>query len=232
MTRVKICGVRRREDALLAAELGADALGFVFWPDSPRFIDPYRALKVLPSLAPFVATIGVFVDQPREYVEGVAQLLNLTAVQLHGSEPPGDYPPRRRVIKAVPVTDSFDPSALPGTVPRDVMVLLDAHDPIRRGGTGRKVDWSQAAAAARLRPVILSGGLTAANVGTAIAAVGPYAVDVSSGVESAPGIKDPEKLRAFFAAVSLTAARALDRQDSNYEQRTTNHGTHPMEHES
>jgi phosphoribosylanthranilate isomerase len=130
------------------------------------------------------------------------------------------------------VTDSFDPSAVLGAVPRDVMVLLDAHDPIRRGGTGRKVDWSQAAAAARLRPVILSGGLTAANVGTAIAAVGPYAVDVSSGVESAPGIKDPEKLRAFFAAVSLTAARALDRQDSNYEQRTTNHGTHPMEHES
>jgi phosphoribosylanthranilate isomerase len=206
MTRVKVCGIRRLEDACLAAELGAEALGFVFWPESPRFIDPYRALPIVAALPPFVATVGVFVDQPVDFVQGVARLLNLSAVQLHGQEPPSAYPRRRRVIKAVPVTDAFDPAVAFESLPAAATVLLDAHDPIRRGGTGRVIDWSRAAAAARLRPIILSGGLNAGNIAAAIAAVEPYAVDVSSGVESAPGVKDPTRLRAFFAA--LDAARA------------------------
>jgi phosphoribosylanthranilate isomerase len=204
--RVKICGIRRRDDAQCAVELGADALGFVFWPESPRFIDPYRALSIVSALPPFVATVGVFVDQAPEYVKGVAQLLNLTAIQLHGQETPASYPRHRRVIKSVAVTDAFDPVAAFAALPLRATVLLDAHDPIRRGGTGQVIDWSRAAAAARVRPIILSGGLTPGNVAAAVTTVGPYAVDVSSGVEAEPGVKDPAKLRAFFAALATVVA--------------------------
>jgi phosphoribosylanthranilate isomerase len=207
MIRVKVCGIRRPDDARRATELGADALGFVFWPESPRFIDPYRALPIVAALSPFVATVGVFVDQPVDYVKGVAQLLNLSAVQLHGREAPSTYPRFRRVIKAVPVTATFDPVVAFEPLPAVATVLLDAHDPIRRGGTGRVIDWSRAAAAARLRPIILSGGLTADNIAAAISAVDPYAVDVSSGVEASPGVKDPAKLRAFFAALAAVRAQ-------------------------
>jgi phosphoribosylanthranilate isomerase len=202
-TRVKICGVRRIEDALLAAELGASAVGLIFWPSSARFIDPYRARAIAAALPPFVSAIGVFVDQPPEYVAGVAGLVKLQAVQLHGAEAPESYARfPYRVIKAVPVGNTFDASVL-DRVPPSATVLLDAHDPVRRGGTGRTIDWSLAAAAARRRPVILSGGLTAANVGAAVDAVRPYAIDVASGVESAPGVKDASKLRALFAALEL-----------------------------
>ncbi|OFW03595.1 MAG: hypothetical protein A3H96_20390 [Acidobacteria bacterium RIFCSPLOWO2_02_FULL_67_36] len=200
-TRVKICGIRRIEDALLAAELGATALGFVFWPGSSRFIDPYRAKKIAAALPPFLTTVGVFVDQPEEYVAGVAGLLNLGAVQLHGAE---DVAPflkiGHRLIKAVAVSEGLEEGAV-RRLPGSVTVLLDAHDPVRRGGTGRTIDWTAAARVASIRPIVLSGGLTAANVREAIEHVRPYAVDVSSGVEAAPGRKDPAKLRAFFAAL-------------------------------
>jgi phosphoribosylanthranilate isomerase len=211
--RIKICGIRRAEDALLAAELGADALGFVFWPESARFVDPYRARTIVSALPPFVATVGVFVDQPVEYVAGVAQLLKLSAVQLHGHETPENYPRQLRVIKAVAVTDSFDPSITLKAIPPHATVLLDAHDPIRRGGTGRTIDWARAAAASRIRPVILSGGLTADNVTDALATVRPYAVDVASGVESKPGVKDASKLRAYFAAVNAVRASGASIQE-------------------
>jgi phosphoribosylanthranilate isomerase len=202
MTRVKICGIRRVEDALLAAELGASALGFVFWPSSPRFLDADEARPIVAALPPFVTTVGVFVDQPEAYVVGVARLLNLGAVQLHGQESPESYSRgTRRVIKAVAVADGRDCVPAVSAVPARATVLLDAHDPVKRGGTGRTIDWSQAAAAAKVRPIILSGGLNADNVRDAIDAVRPYAVDVSSGVESSPGIKDPGKLRALFAAL-------------------------------
>ena len=201
-TRVKICGVRRIEDALLAAELGASAIGFVFWPDSARFIDPYRATPIVRALPPFVATVGVFVDQPLEYVFGVAGLLNLGAIQLHGHESLDDYARSSyRLIKAVAVADGFAPVGLE-LMPARATVLLDAHDPVKRGGTGRTIDWPQAAAAARVRPIILSGGLTPDNATTAVEIVNPYAIDVSSGVESSPGVKDPARLRALFAALS------------------------------
>jgi phosphoribosylanthranilate isomerase len=202
-TLVKICGVRRVEDACLASELGADAIGFVFWPASPRFVDPERARAIVSELPPFVSAIGVFVDQTPEYVNGVASLVKLAAVQLHGQELPAAYlKSRHRVIKAVPVTSDFDVARACNALPMIATMLLDAHDPIRRGGTGRPVDWTAAAAAARRRPVILSGGLNAANITDAIERVRPYAIDLSSGVESSPGIKDPEKLRQLFAVLA------------------------------
>lgn len=201
MVRVKVCGITRVEDALLAAELGASAIGFVFWPGSPRHIDAASASDIARQLPSEVSTVGVFVDQPIEEVQRVADAVNLGAVQLHGDEPlayaRGLLQP---VIKAVPVDDRFRPASL-DALPLEITVLLDAHDPIRKGGTGRTIDWSQAAAAAARRPVFLSGGLTPANIADAIAQVKPYGVDLSSGVESAPGIKDPAKLRALFDSI-------------------------------
>jgi phosphoribosylanthranilate isomerase len=200
MTRVKVCGVTRIDDALLAAELGAAAIGFVFWPGSPRCIEPSRAREIVSALPPLVATVGVFVDQPVDDMRRIAEQAGLSAIQLHGREPAAVA--RRLlqpVIKAVAVTPAFVPESIDAW-PDDVTVLLDAHDPVKRGGTGRTIDWSLAAAAAARRPVFLSGGLTPANVGDAIERVRPYGVDLSSGVESAPGVKDPAKLRALFLA--------------------------------
>lgn len=205
MTRVKICGIRRLEDARLAVDLGADALGFVFWPGSPRFIEPQEAAPIVAEIPAFVSTVGVFVDQPADYVADVARGLKLSTVQLHGHEQIEDYRTLpQRLIRAVAVGGAIDAArAIAGLAP-EIAVLLDAHDPVRRGGTGRTIDWSAAARCAAARPVILSGGLTADNVGDAVAAVRPYAVDVSSGVEARPGVKDAAKMRAFFAALAAS----------------------------
>jgi phosphoribosylanthranilate isomerase len=196
MITVKICGVTTPEDARLAVELGASAIGMVFWPRSPRYVEAARAREIVASLPPFVAAVGVFVDQADAL--RIALETGLTMVQFHGDEPPAAYadcpvPP----IKAIGVRDR---SALDAAVavPARATVLLDAHDPEKRGGTGKRIDWTIAAEIARRRPVILSGGLNAANVVEAIDAVRPAAIDVSSGVESAPGRKDPAKLRALF----------------------------------
>jgi len=203
MTRVKVCGIRRLEDAHLAVELGVSALGFIFWPSSPRFVEPDRAQAIVEALPPLVAAVGVFVDQPPAYVEGVARALRLSVVQLHGQEAARDYARGAwRVVKAIPVGSDTRVESVLSQVPHDVGVLLDAHDPIRRGGTGRTIDWTIASRLARLRPIMLSGGLNATNVREAIDTVRPHAVDVSSGVESEPGVKDADKLRAFFAAVN------------------------------
>jgi phosphoribosylanthranilate isomerase len=201
--RIKVCGIRRLEDALLAGELGAWAVGFVFWPGSPRFIDPYRAKRISAALPPWVVPVGVFVDQPFDYITEVASLVRLGAVQLHGNES-ADMVQRlqHRVIKSVPVGASFDVSIL-DAVPARATVLLDAHDPERRGGTGTVVDWTRAAAAARRRPVLLAGGLNPENVRVAVDTVRPIGIDVSSGVEASPGVKDHGRLRALFEAVGL-----------------------------
>jgi phosphoribosylanthranilate isomerase len=195
---VKVCGITRVEDAVTAIDLGASALGFVFWPDSPRFVDPFRARAIVAALPPFVSIVGVFVNQPAEYVNGVATLARLTAVQLHGDEDPAFAAGLTRpVIKAVagPAADSN------GDWPRRVTLLVDAHDPARRGGTGTPADWAAAAAIARSRRVLLAGGLTPENVSNAVARVRPFGVDVSSGVESSPGIKDRGRMTAFFEAL-------------------------------
>jgi phosphoribosylanthranilate isomerase len=195
---VKICGITRVEDALAAAEAGANAIGFIFWPGSPRFIDPYRARRIAAALPRLVTTVGVFVDQPVEYVAGVANLVPLGAVQLHGGETPAYAASLGRpVIKAVqPGGD-----ALEDQWPANVTLLLDARDPIRKGGTGQTIDWDAAAATAARRPALLAGGLTPENIGEAIVRVRPFGIDVSSGVEQAPGIKNHERLRALFKAI-------------------------------
>jgi len=202
MIAVKICGITNPEDAALAVELGARAIGLVFWPASPRAVDRARAREIVSTLPLNVDAIGVFVNQTEDAVD-IAHDIGLSAVQLHGDEAPDSYRSLVsssngvEVIKAVPVRDE---SAVRNAreVPQGATVLLDAHDTVRRGGTGQTIDWSVAARIARERPVILSGGLNAGNVLEAIEAVQPAAIDVSSGVESAPGRKDPEKLRAFF----------------------------------
>jgi phosphoribosylanthranilate isomerase len=199
--RVKVCGITRREDALLAVELGADALGFVFWPRSPRAIGAAAVRAITDGLPPFVSRVGVFVNESPSAVLTTAVEAGLTVIQLHGDEDASAYVDSPLpVIKALPVGEGFSLSAVQDLPPR-VTPLLDAHDPARRGGTGRVIEWTVAAAAAKVRPVILSGGLNPENVSDAVAAVGPYAVDVSSGVETSPGVKDENKLRAFFAAL-------------------------------
>jgi phosphoribosylanthranilate isomerase len=192
---VKICGITRLADAEAAIAAGASAIGFVFWPDSPRAIDPYRARDIVRRVPPFVTTVGVFVNQPAAQVNAIASLVGLGAVQLHGDE---DLQfangVKRPVLKAVGLT-----SHRPMSWPRHVMLLVDAHDPVRRGGTGRAADWTFAASIARERPIVLAGGLTADNVAEAVGRVRPFGIDVSSGVESAPGVKDHDRLAALFS---------------------------------
>jgi phosphoribosylanthranilate isomerase len=209
---VKICGITRQDDAEAAVEAGTDALGFVFWRDSPRFIDPYRARAIVRSLPPFVTTVGVFVNQPAEYVAGVASLVPLAAVQLHGDEPVA-YVDRvgRPVIKALTLDVAL--AMHPGQWPANVTILLDAHDPVRRGGTGRAIDWTAAATVAAKRRVVLAGGLTPDNAAGAVDRVRPFGIDVSSGVERSPGVKDHARLRALFDALSQargSTVRGLD----------------------
>ena len=200
--RVKVCGICRPEDAQLAVRLGASAIGFIFWPASPRYCDPARAKDIAAALPGHITTVGVFVDQPVGEVVEIADAVPLGAVQLHGGEAVEDFDRiRQPLIKAVAVTPSFVHD-LVDRLPPEVTVLLDAHDPVRRGGTGRTIDWTTAAAVAARRRTILSGGLHAGNVREAIAQVNPHMIDVSSGVESAPGVKDAGKLQAFFAAVA------------------------------
>lgn len=204
MIRIKVCGITDVEDALMAVQFGASAIGMLFWPKSPRAIDRATAREIVRALPPFVDAVGVFVNQPD--ADAIASDVGLHLVQLHGDEPVAHYARyTHNVIKAVPVDApaARDEARL---IPPGVHVLLDAHDPVRRGGTGTTIDWTLAAAIAAERPVILSGGLTASNVADAIRAVKPAAIDVSSGVEKSPGRKDRERLRAFFDAVHRESA--------------------------
>jgi phosphoribosylanthranilate isomerase len=211
---VKICGITQLEDAELAVECGASAVGFVFWPGSPRFIDPTRAYAIAGKLPPFVTPVGVFVNQPADHVNDVAAFVGLGAVQLHGDESV-EYAATltRPVLKAMTLTAAAD-----GTLdrwPSTAMVLLDTHDPVRRGGTGTTIDWTRAAAVAARRRIMLAGGVTPGNVAEAIDRVRPFGVDVSSGVESSPGVKDRAKLKALFEAINGadSAQRTLWTQD-------------------
>jgi phosphoribosylanthranilate isomerase len=200
--RVKVCGLTRPDDAALAAELGASAIGLVFWPRSPRAITVAQAREIARVLPPFVQLAGIFVNQAVEEVRRVAEEVRLGAIQLHGDESLDTFASLAGwpLLKSVtPEEAARDPDLW--RVPSRVTVLIDASDPIRRGGTGRLVPWEVAAAVAVRRRLVLSGGLTAENVADAITAVRPWAVDVASGVERAPGIKSPERLREFFAAV-------------------------------
>lgn len=193
---VKICGITRADDAIEAVRIGATAIGFVFWPGSPRYVDPYRARAIVSVLPPFVTPVGVFVDQGAAYVSGVASLVRLGAVQLHGRETPeAAAATGRPVVKGITLGETID------AWPESVVLLLDAHDPVRHGGTGQTIDWDAATAIAARRRVILAGGLSPENVGEAVARVNPYGIDVSSGVEESPGVKHHGRLRALFEAL-------------------------------
>lgn len=202
--RVKICGVTRLEDALAAARLGADAVGFNFWPRSKRYLAPAAARALVARLPPFVTAVGVFVDPSREELLAAMAASGVQVAQLHGDEPPAlldDLP--FPVVKALRVggPEALD---LVARYPRAAGFLLDSPSP-GYGGSGVAFDWALAARAAERATVILAGGLTPANVADAVRAVRPWAVDVASGVESAPGVKDLELMARFVRAAKEAA---------------------------
>ena len=202
-TRIKICGITRFEDAELGVELGAAALGFNFYPQSPRYIAAADAFGIIRRLPPFVMTVGVFADETDvNHVTDVAREAGVNAVQLHNpgiADPAGPTLGGYPVIWTVAVANGFKPGDFKDL--KVTAILLDACHPTLRGGTGNTFDWKLAREAKKFGRIILAGGLTPENVGEAIRTVRPYAVDVASGVESSPGKKDPIKSRNFFAAV-------------------------------
>ncbi|MDY0267950.1 phosphoribosylanthranilate isomerase [Trichloromonas sp.] len=197
MIRIKICGITRIDDALQACACGADALGLVFYEKSPRCVTREQARAIVAALPPFVTTVGLFVNERPEIVREIVDFCGLDVIQLHGDEGPDAclFPPHR-VLKALRVKGE---ESLAGIGDYAVSaLLLDAWHPDSYGGTGKLGDWELAARLAVERSVILAGGLNPENVGEAIRRVRPYGVDVSSGVESAPGCKDPARVAAFI----------------------------------
>jgi len=197
MVRVKICGITTVDDALMAVAAGADALGFVFHSLSPRNIGVEAAAAIIREVPPFVQTVGLFVNVPIEYVNDTVEATGLDVVQLHGDETP-EYCRLvgRRVVKAFRIKDidSLEPIRRYSVAG----FLLDAWSPKAYGGTGMTFNWDIAKVAEQYGPIILAGGLTPENVAQAVETVSPFAVDVSSGVESVPGKKGPEKVLAFI----------------------------------
>ena len=205
MTRIKCCGMTRVEDALLAVRLGADAIGLVFTSRSKRQVTLARAREIVTALPPFVSTVALFMDDEADLVRQVVEEVRPDLLQFHGSEPDTWCVQfGRPFLKAIAMGEGA--SALPrlGDYPHAAGLLLDGHGFGEAGGSGKAFDWSLLPAGLA-QPVILAGGLNPGNVADAVRAVRPWAVDVASGVESAPGIKDPDKLAAFIRAV-----RAMD----------------------
>ena len=193
---LKICGITRLVDALHAVKEGATALGFVFWTNSPRAIAPADAKGIIAALPPKVTPVGVFVNESPQALRDVLTLTGIKAVQLHGDETLAEY----EFIEC-PLLKSATLEHLAETArawPAETTFLLDAADRVKRGGTGIAVDWDKAALAARNHKVVLAGGLTPLNVEEAIRTVRPVGVDVASGVEAAPGVKDFAKVSAFL----------------------------------
>ncbi|WP_027907530.1 phosphoribosylanthranilate isomerase [Pseudomonas taiwanensis] len=199
--RSKICGITRIEDALAAAEAGADAIGFVFYAKSPRAVDVRQARAIIAELPPFVTTVGLFVNVSRCELNEILEVVPLDLLQFHGDETPADCEGYHRPwIKALRVRPGDDLEAACQLYAGARGILLDTYVAGVPGGTGEAFDWSLVPA--RLsKPIILAGGLSAENVGQAIAQVRPYGVDVSGGVEQAKGIKDAAKIEAFMRAV-------------------------------
>ena len=209
MVRVKICGITNREDAEASVAAGADALGFIFVPGTPRCLSPETARAIIRALPPFVVPVGVFAGSPLAEVRATVEACGLGAVQLHGGEDAAFAAALPvRVIRSVRVRDAQSLEGLAG-YPAHAF-LLDAYAEDRIGGTGQRVPLELLGAARRLGRIVVSGGLTPENVAEVVAAVLPYAVDCSSGVERAPGLKDHVKVRAFVARVreSHAAIRA------------------------
>jgi phosphoribosylanthranilate isomerase len=194
---IKVCGITRLTDALHATQQGATALGFVFWPKSPRYIEPERAAGIIAELPSSLLSVGVFVNESLDGIRDTVGKSGITAVQLHGDEPPAyadalEWPLLRSVT-----TDEAD--MMCSAWPVETTFLVDAADRVRRGGTGGRVNWARAAEMARGHRVVLAGGLTPENVKLAITSVRPYGVDVSTGVEESPGVKDFDKVARFVA---------------------------------
>lgn len=200
-TRVKICGITRAEDAQAAVAAGADAIGFVFDPNSPRAVSSEQARAITATLPPFVSVVGVFVDAAPERIRDVLSRVSLSLLQFHGVETPeecGAY--GRAYLKAIRMRDDVVLDVEERRFAQATGLLLDTFVPDLAGGSGQAFDWSRVPAR-RSKPIVLSGGLTPGNVRTAIQHVRPEAVDVSSGVEVSKGIKDPNKIAAFVKAV-------------------------------
>ncbi len=206
MVRVKICGLKRAEDAAAAVAAGADALGFNFWPGTQRYIDPVEAARIIADVPPAVLTVGVFVDEIPERVLEIAAETGVRALQLHGHESP-EYLERLGAylkIKTIKVDRDFRPEQL-AQYRSASLFLLEGFVAGFVGGTGRTFDWSLAEQATHYAKIILAGGLTASNVAEAVRRVRPWGVDVASGVEIEPGKKDPRLIREF-----IQAARAAE----------------------
>ena len=202
---LKICGITRLVDAKLAIDAGATALGFVLWPKSPRFVSDRKVAEIVAALPASIVTVGVFVNQSVDGIVVTMQRTGLRMVQLHGDEP-GTYASALSwpILRSVTLDAA---QALVESWPAETTFLVDAADPERRGGTGQSIEWTRAATLARLRRTVLAGGLTPENVQAAIAAVRPYGVDVSSGVEAVPGLKDAKKVARFLANAQQAMGR-------------------------
>jgi len=206
-TRIKICGITRLEHARAAAEAGADAIGLVFYRESPRYLSIRDAATIAESLPPFVAAVGLFVNAAERDIRAVLDAVDLDLLQFHGDES-AEFCARfaRPYMRAVRMEPGTDLLEYADRFSRAKALLLDAHVPGQPGGTGRTFDWAGIPRDLSL-PLVLSGGLTAANVGRAVREVSPWAVDVSSGVESERGVKDPKKIVEFI--------RSVRREDGN-----------------
>ncbi|MEA2165333.1 MAG: phosphoribosylanthranilate isomerase [Thermoanaerobaculia bacterium] len=202
MTKIKICGITNEEDAIFSAECGADFLGFIFVPDSPRFIEPEKAGQIVARLREVgsaVKAVGVFRDASPDYIREIRNVAALDLVQLHGSESDDDI----REIGIPAIKTLHVGAALPEThlAPTAAYLLFDTHDERRAGGTGRRFDWALLAAYDRSKPFFLSGGLDPENVVAAISLVRPDGIDIASGVEFSPGVKDHAKVARLFERV-------------------------------
>lgn len=213
MLAVKICGITSREDARLAVAAGADAVGLVFWSQSPRCVDAQRGREIVATLPPFITRVGVFVNESAARLTQIAETVGLDVLQLHGDETPEfcDTLPRR-VLKALHVGAGFGLDSVAPWKERVSGVLLDRGTRAQPGGTGESFDWSLVRKVRRALPyLVVAGGLGPANVAAAVAELRPDAVDVSSGVESTPGVKDPGKLHAFITAARAAASHGGER---------------------
>lgn len=203
MALVKICGITNLDDALFASEAGADALGFVFYKKSPRYVEPEKVRDIIKRLPPFVTTVGVFADQTEAEIKDIISETDIDIVQLHGEEPPEFCEGlNKRVIKAIRVRGMENLTEVKRY--KACALLLDTYDRNLKGGTGRIFNWEIAREAKVFNKIIIAGGLTPENVADAIKVAQPYAVDVSSGVEKQKGLKDHLKVKAFIYKVKRT----------------------------
>jgi phosphoribosylanthranilate isomerase len=207
-TRIKICGITSVEDALAAAQLGADAIGLVFYPPSPRYVEVEQAAEIAAALPPFVSTVGLFVNADEQTISEVVSRVRIDLIQFHGNECK-DYCGlhQRPYLKAVRMSDEVDLDKQMTDYAQARALLLDTYKAGVPGGTGEQFNWDRVPAHLADK-IILAGGLTPENVKDAIAQVHPYAVDVSGGVESAPGKKDKEKMARFIEAVRTQESRS------------------------